>query len=318
MVLLQADVATILLNGLQQGAIYALLGIGLTIILGTMEFLNLAHGALYLVGAYTGLLVFREVPLSTGLLHSTGMSSLGVGGGFLAALIVVPLVGLVVGLAMERWVAEPFYDRPETDQLLVTFGLALILEELVRNVIGGNTFQSVHPNTILGVNVARPVAIPGVGLYPSWRLFIVLIAAVVIAITYVIIERTDFGLVVQAGTHDSEMVRLLGIKINRSYALVFALGAALAAFAGLIGASIQTVSPQVGTERALVPAFLTIVVGGAGSVKGAIAGGMVLGLIIAAMTSTYSQWAQIVLYLFVALMLVVKPEGLFGREGVVE
>ncbi|WP_348613715.1 branched-chain amino acid ABC transporter permease [Halobaculum rarum] len=316
--LLQSEIASILLNGLQQGAIYALLGIGLTIILGTMEFLNLAHGALYLVGAYTGLIVFQETALSNGLLYSSGITTLGFEGGFLAALVIVPIVGFAVGLLMERFVAEPFYDRPETDQLLVTFGLALIVEETVKNVIGGNTFQSIAPSTIFGVNVSQPISLPLVGLFPSWRLFIIGIAFLVIGLTYLAIERTDFGLVVQAGTHDSEMVRILGIPINRSYSLVFALGAALAAFAGLIGASIQTVSPQIGTQQALVPAFLTIVVGGAGSVRGAIAGGLVLGLIISAMTQTYSQWAQIVLYLFVALMLVFKPEGLFGSAEVGE
>ncbi|MFB9825404.1 branched-chain amino acid ABC transporter permease [Halobaculum roseum] len=316
--LLQSEIASILLNGLQQGAIYALLGIGLTIILGTMEFLNLAHGALYLVGAYTGLIVFQETALSNGLLYSSGITTLGFEGGFLAALFVVPIVGFGIGLLMERFVAEPFYDRPETDQLLVTFGLALIVEETVKNVIGGNTFQSIAPSTIFGVNVSQPISLPLVGLFPSWRLFIIGIAFLVIGLTYLVIERTDFGLVVQAGTHDSEMVRILGIPINRSYSLVFAVGAALAAFAGLIGASIQTVSPQIGTEQALVPAFLTIVVGGAGSVRGAIAGGLVLGVIISAMTQTYSQWAQIVLYLFVALMLIVKPEGLFGSAEVGE
>ncbi|WP_200778459.1 branched-chain amino acid ABC transporter permease [Halobaculum gomorrense] len=315
---LQVDIASILLNGLQQGAIYALLGLGLTIILGTMEFLNLAHGALYLVGAYVGLLVFRETTLTNGLLYSFGVTTIGFDGGFLAALVVVPIVGFGIGLLMERFVAEPFYDRPETDQLLVTFGLALIVEEIIKNVIGGNTFQSIGPQTIFGFNVSQPVALPVVGLFPSWRLFIIVIALVIIAVTWLAIERTDFGLVVQAGTRDSEMVRLLGIKINRSYSLVFALGAALAAFAGLIGASIQTLSPQIGTDRALLPAFLTIVVGGAGSVRGAIAGGMLLGVIVSAMTQTYSQWAQIVLYLFVALMLIVRPEGLFGSGEVGE
>jgi len=318
MLLLQSEIASILLNGLQQGAIYALLGIGLTIILGTMEFLNLAHGALYLVGAYTGLIVFQETALSNGLLYSSGITTIGFEGGFLAALILVPIVGFGIGLLMERFVAEPFYDRPETDQLLVTFGLALIIEEIVKNVIGGNTFQSIAPSTIFGVNVSQPISLPLVGLFPSWRLFIIGIAFLVIGLTYLAIERTDFGLVVQAGTHDSEMVKILGIPINRSYSLVFALGAALAAFAGLIGASIQTVSPQIGTQQALVPAFLTIVVGGAGSVRGAIAGGLVLGVIISAMTQTYSQWAQIVLYLFVALMLVFRPEGLFGSAEVGE
>jgi branched-chain amino acid transport system permease protein len=318
MLLLQSEIASILLNGLQQGAIYALLGIGLTIILGTMEFLNLAHGALYLVGAYTGLIVFQETALSNGLLYSSGITTLGFEGGFLAALILVPIAGFGIGLLMERFVAEPFYDRPETDQLLVTFGLALIVEETVKNVIGGNTFQSIAPSTLFGVNVSQPISLPLVGLFPSWRLLIIGIAFLVIGLTYLAIERTDFGLVVQAGTHDSEMVRILGIPINRSYSLVFAVGAALAAFAGLIGASIQTVSPQIGTEQALVPAFLTIVVGGAGSVRGAIAGGLVLGVIISAMTQTYSQWAQIVLYLFVAFMLVVRPEGLFGSAEVGE
>ncbi|MEF8819931.1 MAG: branched-chain amino acid ABC transporter permease [Haloferacaceae archaeon] len=316
---LLADVVSILLNGLQQGAIFALLGIGLTIILGTMEFLNLAHGALYLVGAYTGMYVFRESALNSGVLFSLGIESFGLGQGFLAALIVVPLVGLAVGAVMERTVAKPFYDRPETDQLLVTFGLALIVSEVFKAMIGGDTFQPVTPRTILGVAVDGPVTLPVVGAFPKWRLIIVGIAVGVIAVTYLLIERTDFGLVVQAGTHDSEMVRLLGIRIERSYSLVFAVGAALAALAGLIGVSFQTVSPQIGTERALIPAFLTIVVGGAGSVLGAIVGGVVLGVVVAGVTqSPFAQWAQIVLYALVALVLVFKPEGLVPKGGVSE
>ncbi|MFB6195798.1 MAG: branched-chain amino acid ABC transporter permease [Haloplanus sp.] len=315
---LLSQAVTILLNGLQQGAIFALLGIGLTIILGTMEFLNLAHGALYLFGTYLGLFVVKEVTLTNGLLYESGFQQLGLGAGFLAALIIVPIGGFIVGMLMERFVANPFYDRPETDQLLVTFGLALIFEELVKQFVGGNTFQSIPPDVILGVQVSGPYPLPIVGSFPRWRLYIVVISGIVIALTYLVIERTDFGLVVQAGTHDSEMVRLLGIPINRSYTLVFALGAALAALAGLIGASIQTISPQVGTQRALIPAFLTIVVGGAGSVRGAIAGGMVLGLVVAAFQQTYSQWAFIVMYLLVALVLIFRPEGIFGSVEVGE
>jgi branched-chain amino acid transport system permease protein len=166
--------------------------------------------------------------------------------------------------------------------------------------------------------MSGPVTLPIVGGFPRWRLYLVLLAGIVIVLTFLIIERTDFGLVVQAGTRDSEMVRLLGIPINRSYTLVFAVGASLAAFAGLVGASIQTISPQIGTQQALIPAFLTIVVGGAGSVVGAIAGGMVLGLIVAAFQQTFSQWAFIMMYLFVALVLVFKPEGLFGGVEVGE
>jgi len=311
-------VLEIILNGLQQGAIFALLGIGLTIILGAMKFLNLAHGALYLVGGYAGMYFIRETTLSTGLLYDNGITTFGLDLGFAAAMVLVPLFGFVVGLVMERWVADPFYDRPETDQLLVTFGLALIVQEVVKGAIGGNTFQPAAPSTIFGISVGGPVTLPIVGAYPQWRLYLIGIALVVIGLTYLAIERTDFGLVVQAGTQDSEMVRLLGIKINRSYSLVFALGAALAAFAGLIGISFQTISPQIGTEQALIPAFLVLVVGGAGSVIGAIVGGLVLGITIAAMTVIASQWAQIVLYAVAALVLLFRPEGLFGSGGVVE
>jgi branched-chain amino acid transport system permease protein len=200
----------------------------------------------------------------------------------------------------------------------VTFGLALVVEELIKQVVGGNTFQPIPPQTILGFQMSGPITLPIVGSFPRWRLYLVLLAGIVIVLTYLVIERTDFGLVVQAGTRDSEMVRLLGIPINRSYTLVFAVGASLAAFAGLVGASIQTISPQIGTQQALIPAFLTIVVGGAGSVVGAIAGGMVLGLIVAAFQQTFSQWAFIMMYLFVALVLVFKPEGLFGGVEVGE
>jgi len=309
-------VAEILLNGLQQGAIFALLGIGLTIILGTMDFLNLAHGALYLVGAYTGLLVFRTTELSGGVLFDNGFTVVGINGGFLTAIVVVPIIGILVGVAMERWVAEPFYDRPETDQLLVTFGLALVAQEVIKQVMSGATFQPISPSTILGVNVGGPVNLPVVGTYPQWRLWIIGIVLAIIGITYFIIERTDFGLVVQAGTVDSEMVRLLGIKITRSYSIVFALGAALAALAGFVGITFQTVSPQIGTERALIPAFLTIVVGGAGNVLGAIVGGLVLGITISAMTVIASQWAQIVLYAVAAIVLLTRPEGILGSTGV--
>jgi branched-chain amino acid transport system permease protein len=264
------------------------------------------------------MLFIRETALSTGVLYDIGVAEIGLDLGFAAAMVLVPVVGFGIGLVMERFVAEPFYDRPETDQLLVTFGLALIIQEVVKQIMGGTTFQPAAPSEVLGVSVGGPVSLPIVGNYPQWRLYLIVIAVVVIFLTYLVIERTDFGLVVQAGTQDSEMVRLLGIKINRSYSLVFALGAALAAFAGLIGISFQTVSPQIGTEQALIPAFLVLVVGGAGSVVGAIFGGFVLGITVAGMTVLASQWAQIVLYAVAALVLLFRPEGLFGSQGVGE
>jgi branched-chain amino acid transport system permease protein len=316
MSMLQTAVS-VLLNGLQLGAIFALLGIGLTIILGTMNFLNLAHGALYVIGAYAGLLVVQEIALRNGILADLGFENIGLGAGFLVALFLVPIVGFVVGVLMERFVAKPFYDRPHTDQLLVTFGLALVGEEMVKQTIGGNTWQNVGPDTLLGLNVSGSISLPIVGGFPRWRLVIILLTFMVIGLTWLFVERTDWGLVVKAGTEDPEMVTLLGIPINRSYALVFGIGAALAAFAGLIGASFQTIQPQIGTERALIPAFLVLVVGGAGSIRGAIVGGIVLGTVVAALTqSDFSQWADIVMYLLVALVLVFRPQGIFGSVEV--
>jgi len=307
---------SILLNGLQLGAIYALLGIGLTIILGTMNFLNLAHGALYLIGSYVGLLTIKTITLRDGILADLGYQDVGLGAGFLGALLVVPVVGFVIGVVMERTVAKPFYKRPHTDQLLVTFGLALVVEELVKQIIGGNTFQSATPESIFGITTSGPINLPIVGAFPRWRLVIVLIAFIVIGLTGLLIARTDWGLIVKAGTHDSEMVTLLGVPIGRSYALIFGVGAALAALAGLIGTTYLTVDPGIGTQRALIPAFLVLVIGGAGSVRGAIVGGLVLGVVVSAFQQTYSQWAMIAMYMLVAIVLVVRPQGIFGSVEV--
>jgi branched-chain amino acid transport system permease protein len=317
MLALQSTLISIIINGLQQGAIFALLGIGLTIVLGTMKFLNLAHGALYLIGAYVGMLFSVQRSLATGTLYNLGFTTVGlkatmvsvfgvtVNLNFLLAMVAVPVVVFGLGMLMERFVARPFYDRPETAQLLVTFGLALVIQEVVRALMGPTTFQAYQP-------VSGTIA----GTVSLWRAIIIVLSIVIIAATYLVIERTDFGLVVRAGTEDSEMVRLLGIPITRSYSLVFALGAALAAFAGLIGGSFQTVSPPIGTERALVPAFLTIVVGGAGSVVGAIVGGMVLGFIFAGFQQLAPQWSNIVLFGSVAIVILTRPEGIFGSTEV--
>jgi branched-chain amino acid transport system permease protein len=317
MLALQSTLVSIIINGLQQGAIFALLGIGLTIVLGTMKFLNLAHGALYLVGGYLGMLFSVQRTVSSGTLANLGFTTVGlkatemtvagtaVNLNYLLAMVAVPIVVFGIGMLMERFVARPFYDRPETAQLLVTFGLALVVQEIVRALFGPTTFQAYQP---VGGTLFGSISL--------WRAIIIVVSLIVIAMTYLAIERTDFGLVVRAGTEDAEMVRLLGVPITRSYSLVFALGAALAAFAGLIGSSFQTVSPPIGTERALVPAFLTIVVGGAGSVVGAIAGGMLLGIIFAGMQQLAPQWSNIVLFGSVAVVILVRPEGLFGSTEV--
>jgi branched-chain amino acid transport system permease protein len=306
------EVITVLLNGLQQGAIYILLAVGLSIILGTLKFVNFAHGALYLIGTYAGLLLALEINLTSGLLSEWGYGQLGLGLGYIPALLIVPLVVFVVGLAMERWVVEPFKDRPDTDQILVTFGLAIILQELFRAMFGSSSLPFSQPTWAQGAP-----QVPFLAQIPisSWRYYVIGITAVLVLIVYLLVEYTDFGLVVRAGTRDPEMVELLGIRLSRPYLVVFGIGAALAGVAGVVGGPLNPVNPTIGNEI-LVPAFLTVVIGGVGSIAGAVLGGVLFGITQAVLVATYSAWAQVGLYAIAAIVLLVRPQGLLGEEGV--
>ncbi|ELZ26653.1 branched-chain amino acid ABC transporter permease [Halogeometricum pallidum JCM 14848] len=322
-----SELMVILLNGLQQGAIYVLLAVGLSIILGTLKFVNFAHGALYLIGTYAGLFIALDVTLSSGKLQEWGYADIGLGWGFLAALILVPMLVFAIGLLMERLLARSFYDRPDTDQILVTFGLAIVVQELFRVLFGSNSLPFNQPEYILSViPVSGPMTLPIVGQFPRWRLWVIGITAVLVGLVYLLVEHTDFGLVVRAGTRDAEMVRLLGIKISRPYLVVFGIGAALAGVAGVVGGPLNVVNPTVGMDI-LVPAFLTVVIGGVGTIAGAVVGGLVIGLTQAALiglpaltigsfTLNFSPWAQVGLYAIAAIILLVRPQGILGDEEV--
>lgn len=316
-----SNVATIVLNGIQTGAIYILVAIGLSIILGTLRFVNFAHGALYLIGTYVGLFITLEVTLTNGLLQEWGYGELGLGLGYFAALVLVPLILFALGVAMERYVARPFYDRTDLDQILVTFGIALIVQETFRVFFGGQSINFSRPEWASGA-----VNIPLVGGFAKWRIAVIVITAVLVLLVFLLVEYTDFGLVVRAGTEDPEMVRLLGIKISRPYAVMFGLGAALAGVAGVVGAPLEAVNPSIGMQT-LVPAFLVVVIGGVGSIKGAVVGGSLIGIIHAALiglpkytlpvvdfTLNFSPWAQVGIYAFAAIVLLTRPQGLFGSE----
>jgi len=306
------EAITVLLNGLQQGAIYILLAVGLSIILGTLKFVNFAHGALYLIGTYAGLLLALEVNLTSGLLQEWGYGQIGLGLGYIPALLLVPLVVFVVGLAMERWVVEPFKDRPDTDQILVTFGLAIVVQEVFRIFFGSSSLPFSQPSWAQGApQVPFLTQIP----ISSWRYYVILITAVLVTIVYLLVEYTDFGLIVRAGTRDPEMVELLGIRLSRPYIVVFGIGAALAGVAGVVGGPLNPVNPTIGNDI-LVPSFLTVVIGGVGSIAGATLGGVLFGLTYAILVATFSSWAQVGLYAIAAVVLLVRPQGLLGEEGV--
>ncbi|WP_327051743.1 branched-chain amino acid ABC transporter permease [Halomicrococcus gelatinilyticus] len=304
-----SQLATILLNGLQQGAIYVLVAIGLSIILGTLKFVNFAHGALYLVGTYVGMLVALEKPVG-GKLAEWGITELGLGWGFLPALIVAPVVVFAIGLLMERFVARPFYDRPDTDQILLTFGLAIVVQEAFKILFGAQSYNFSQPGWATG-----PVSMPLVGTIGKWRLYVIGITFVLVVLVYALIEFTDFGLVVRAGTLDAEMVQLLGIKISRPYLMVFGVGAALAGVAGVVGGALYTVNPYIGMET-LVPSFLVVVIGGVGSIRGAVLGGVLVGLTLSSLVAVAPQWSQVGIYVLAAIILLARPQGLLGTEEV--
>lgn len=307
---LVSEVVTVLLNGLQQGAIYVLVAIGLSIILGTLKFVNFAHGALYLIGTYLGLFITLNVTLTDGKLMEWGYTELGLGWGFLPALLLVPLVVFALGLLMERFVARPFYDRPDTDQILLTFGLAIVLQELFKILFGGNSYNFAQPAWARG-----PITLPVIGSMAQWRLYVIAITAVLVVFIYALVEYTDFGLVVRAGTRDAEMVRLLGIKISRPYMVIFGVGAALAGVAGVVGGPLYAVNPNIGTE-VLVPAFLVVVIGGVGSIAGAVLGGVLIGETLAILVAVAPQWSQVGIYVLAAIIILARPQGLLGNEEV--
>jgi branched-chain amino acid transport system permease protein len=316
---LLADVIRLLFQGLQQSAIYVLLAVGLSIILGTLKFVNFAHGALYLIGLYVGLLVAQTTSFR-GQVAEWGFESLGLGWGFLAALVIAPLVVFVIGLAMERFVARPFYDRSDVDQILLTYGLAVVIQQVFRVLFSGSSYSLTRPGWAQGT-----IPVPIVGELTTYRLFVIAVTAVLVAGVFALIEFTDFGLVVRSGTQDAEMVQLLGIDIDRAYLIVFAIGAALAGVAGVLNGSIADINPSVGTDI-LVPAFVVVVIGGLGSIRGAVLGGLLLGfteaffalwsLSIPALGISYglSQWSSVAIYALAAVVLLLRPQGLLGRE----
>jgi len=277
-------------NGLILGALLALVSSGLTIILGTLGVLNFAHGALFMLGAYTAYVV----------LGHTGSYVLAVlaGCAFLA----------VVGLVLERGLIQYYYDRNEEDQILVTYGLGIMIVEAVRFFFGGNSQQVSVPGWGEGI-----VSI-GSLIYPLYRVQAVVIIAVTLLALYLLLYRTRIGLVVRAGIEDTVMVSMLGINARRTFLLVFALGAAAAGFAGVVYAPIISVNPDMGGSF-LVDSFVVIVIGGLGSFPGAVVGGLAAGEIISLTSAFNAAYSDVMLFVVMAAVLVLRPQGLFGVEG---
>ncbi|HSC24295.1 MAG TPA: branched-chain amino acid ABC transporter permease [Casimicrobiaceae bacterium] len=279
-----------LFNGLALGALLALISSGLTIIYGTLGVLNLAHGAMFMLGGYAGFVAYQQT-------HS-----------FVVAVIAGTLFLGIVGVLMERLIIRHFYSRPHEDQLLVTFGLGIVYVEAVRFFFSSQSQTVPPPPLFTGITQL------GFMVYPTYRLAVVGIVAIALGGLFIVLYRTRLGMIVRAGIEDSLMVDSLGINVDRVFMVVFGIGAMAAGFAGIVNAPVVSLTPDVG-EAILVQTFVVIVIGGVGSFTGAIIGGLIAGEIISITSMFNPGYAYVMLFAAMTLVLMVRPQGLLGTKG---
>ena len=277
-------------NGLTLGALLVLVAMGLTIIFGALGVVNFAHGALYGLGAYAGFVAYEYTD------------------SFVVAMAAGAICLLIVGIIIERGLIRLYYARPPEDQILVTFGIAIILVEAVRAAFGGLARNIPAPSWAAGIVNLH------VTLYPTYRIDVLAIVAASLVLLYFVLYRTRLGLIVRAGIEDQLMVNILGINVTRTFLTVFGLGAMAAGFAGVINAPIVTVTPDMGADI-LVQSFVVVVIGGVGSFWGAVVGGLIAGEILALTAMIQPAYSQVMLFAAMALVLILRPQGLFGVEG---
>ena len=285
-----ANLLSQLFNGLALGALLALISSGLTIIYGTLGVLNLAHGAMFMLGGYAGYVAYEAT------------------GSYVVAVIAGTLFVGVVGVVMERVIIRHFYSRPPEDQLLVTFGLAICFVEIVRYFFSSLSKTVPPPSLFSGITSL------GVMSYPTYRLAVVGIVAVALLVLFLVLYKTRLGLIVRAGIEDSVMVDSLGINVDRVFMLVFGIGAMAAGFAGIVNAPVVSLTPDIG-EGILVQTFVVVVIGGVGSFPGAVLGGLIAGEIISITSMINPGYAYVMLFAAMTLVLMVRPQGLLGTLG---
>src|SRR6476646_2653429 len=277
-------------NGLVLGALLALISSGLTIIYGTLGVLNLAHGAMFMLGGYAGWVGYNYT------------------GSFIVAVITGTIFVMIVGVVTERDVIRHFYSRPHEDQLLVTFGLAIVFVEAVRFFFSSLSKTVPPPPLFTGITSL------GFMVYPTYRLAVVGIVAVALLALFLVLYRTRLGMIVRAGIEDSVMVDSLGINVDRVFMVVFGIGAMAAGFAGIVNAPVVSLTPDVG-EAILVQTFVVVVIGGVGSFTGAVLGGLIAGEIISLTSMIDPGYAYVMLFAAMTLVLMVRPHGLLGKRG---
>jgi len=280
-------------TGLVLGMIFVLLAIGLSLIFGLMTVVNFAHGSFYMLGAYFGFFL------------------LGFTKSFWAALFLAPLMVGCLGLLIERFLIRRLYGRHPDDPLLLTFGLSLILIETVR-LVWGKIGLTLSPPPLLSKAVNL-----GFMVFPTYRLFVLGATIVVLIGLWLFLERTNVGLIIRAGSRDALMVRALGIDLGRIWLLVFGIGSALAGLAGILAGPMRGVYAEMGVN-VVIESFVVVVVGGMGSLVGAIVAGVLLGQVVGLTTFFAPKLTEISIFVVMAVVLLVRPSGLFGETGLME
>ena len=332
-----------ILNGLDKGSAYALIALGLTLIFGTLGVVNFAHGALFMIGAFVAVTLSRLFSLSYETVDETRTDFLGnpmkvqtpyveswfgpeVGAGLiewavpLAILVSIPVM-VLIGFVMERGLIKHFYKRPHADQILVTFGLAIVLQEVIKYFYGANPIPTPAPDALDGVvNIGAFLGMEVA--YPVWRVVYFCFAALIIFAVFAFLQFTTFGMVVRAGMADRETVGILGIDIDRRFTIMFGIAAAVAGLAGVMYAPINPPNYHMGMDF-LVLSFVVVVVGGMGSLPGAVLAGFVLGILESFASTTWATTTipginQIIIYLVAIIVLLTRPRGLMGKKGVME
>ena len=277
-------------TGIALGSVYVLLAIGLSLIFGMLTVVNFAHGAYFMVGAYAGVWVLGQT------------------GNFWLAIAAAPLIVGVIGLLTERVLVRPVYGRGIDYPLLLTFGLSYVFIDLIRMIFG-----------IDGLSIGTPAALRGavdigVGHFPLYRLFLIGATAAIVFALWLFIEKTKYGLIIRAGARDAEIVRVLGIDVSRVWLIIFGLGTAIAGVSGILAAPIRAVNPEMGIP-VLAESFVVTVVGGMGSLPGAVVAGLLVGMVYSITSLYFPDLAELSIFVLMALVLMFRPQGFFGRTG---
>ncbi len=281
-------VALQILTGLALGCIYVLVATGLTLIFGLLNIVNFAHGAFYAAGAYLGVFAFAYT------------------GNFWLSLIIVPVGMALIGLPTERYLLRPVYGRDPSYPLLLTFGLGYVVVELIRIAFGTDGIPFSAPVLLKGSLFFGDIA------FPKYRLFVMAFTSALLLALWLFIERTAFGLIIRAGARNTEIVGVLGVDTSKVWMLIFALGTAVAGIAGFLAAPMRGVIPEMGVT-VLIEAFVITVIGGMGSLLGAVIAGLLMGIVVSVTSYFAADFSNVVMFAIMAAVLLARPQGLLGR-----